>query len=359
MTTTSMPSAARLPAQPALAAPAASAARWTGPSDRDAAEQAVRLLYAAAGLAPPKIVWSPSPVALARDWKVRRHSAGTGVRSTVFDTPAHRILGTLRRADGTLSASGSSSLSELSSLLAHEGQRAPVGALARVRMLVNLLRAVTGRRTWQSFRAVGISPYDYAWLLAAGLPARLSGDQAARCHALAALVANCGWVVPYQEICWLSERPVTLSLDDRGRLHCKDGPALAYSDGWRRYAWKGIEVPSAFVQHPERITLSAIDSQTDMFVRRCLIEMITPKRFIHMGGADLVMRDETGTLWRRTWPRGDGWAAVEVINGTPGPDGQLERYVLQVPPELETARAAVAWTYGMTEQQYRNLALRT
>jgi hypothetical protein len=71
------------------------------------------------------------------------------------------------------------------------------------------------------------------------------------------------------------------------------------------------------------------------------------------------MQDETGTLWRRTWPRGDGWAAVEVLNGTPGPDGKVERYVLQVPPELETARAAVAWTYGMTDSQYRNLVLRT
>lgn len=334
---------------------AASRIDGTGPADRDVAESAVGTLYAWAGRAAPQVVWMPSPIALARDWKLRRQSAGDAVRSSVCDGPVHRLRGVLRGRNVGRSPPQQHALAELTSVVAHEGQRARVGALATVRNLARLLHAVARRGTWQSFRAVSISPYDYAWLRADGLPP----EEARIAQVLAALAANSGWIVPCEKLCWISDRPTTLALDERGRLHSKDGPALAYSDGWRRYAWKGIEVPGAFIQHPERITLNAIDSQTDIFVRRCLIEMITPKRFIQMGGADLVMRDETGTLWRRTWPRGDGWAAVEVINGTQGPDGRFERYVLQVPPELETARAAVAWTYGMTDQQYRNLVLRT
>lgn len=357
MTSTTVPAGSRI--LPAAAVSPTGGIQWTGPADRGAAEAAVRTLYANADMPMPQMAWTPSPIALARAWKVHRQTEGEGVRGAVFDAPVHRLLGQLRRTEAVRPAAARTALADLTGLLAHEGQKARVGAVARLQMLGRLLVTLTRRATWQSFRAVGISPYDHAWLLSENLSPGFAAEEGKLYAALATLVANCGWMVPCERVCWISERPVTLALDDRGRLHCKDGPALAYADGWRRYAWKGIEVPSAYIQHPERITLNAIDSQTDIFVRRCLIEMVTPKRFIRMGGADLVMHDETGTLWRRTWPRGDGWAAVEVVNGTPGPDGQVERYVLQVPPELESARAAVAWTYGMTEQQYRSLVLRT
>jgi len=341
-------------------APPQPSSSWLGPADRAAAEAAVREIYAVARLSPPQIVWAASPVALARHWKVRRHTAGDSVRGVLLDTVINRAMSAARRSDvgGGLDALRSS-LPDLTAMLAHEGQRAGVGALARLHLAGNVLRALMRRRPWHSFRAVSLSPYDLRWLLDPKLPERVAASERAAVSAAATLVGNAGWIVPHVHTCWLSDKPLVLSLDDRGRLHAKNGPAIRYKDGWHRYAWKGIEVPGAFVDHPERITLNAIDSQTDIFVRRCLIEMVTPKRFIYMGGADLVMRDETGTLWRRTWPRGDAWAAVEVVNGTPGPDGQLERYVLQVPPELETARAAVAWTYGMTDQQYRSLVVRT
>jgi hypothetical protein len=63
-------------------------------------------------------------------------------------------------------------------------------------------------------------------------------------------------------------------------------------------------------------------------------------------------------LWRKQWFR-DAWAAVEVVNGTPEPDGTRRHYFLQVPPDLHSAREAVAWTYGMTAQQYAGLRVRT
>ena len=35
------------------------------------------------------------------------------------------------------------------------------------------------------------------------------------------------------------------------------------------------------------------------------------------------------------------------------PDGTHKRYFLQVPPTVRTPREAVAWTYGLSERQYR------
>jgi hypothetical protein len=44
---------------------------------------------------------------------------------------------------------------------------------------------------------------------------------------------------------------------------------------------------------------------------------------------------------------------VEVLNSTPEPDGTRKTYFLRVPPNLRTAREAVAWTFGLAGSQYR------
>ncbi len=46
---------------------------------------------------------------------------------------------------------------------------------------------------------------------------------------------------------------------------------------------------------------------------------------------------------------------VEVVNGTRESDGSYKHYFLRVPPNVTTARQAVAWTYGLTAEQYRPL----
>jgi hypothetical protein len=168
-----------------------------------------------------------------------------------------------------------------------------------------------------------------------------------------------GWIRPHTHICWLAERHNVLNFDARGRLHSANGPALAFPDGWSYFAWKGVEVPREYIERPELITMDAIDDEPDIVVRHSMIEIITPNRFIAMCGAKLISSDSTGKLWRKTWYDGDAWAAVEVVNGTAAPDGLRETYFLQVPPRLPTARAAVAWTYGISERQYGGLVLRT
>jgi hypothetical protein len=181
---------------------------------------------------------------------------------------------------------------------------------------------------------------------------------------LCLIAENAGWMLPHKEICWLSDRPLVLKHDGRGRLHNPIGPSLNYCalhnpDGWSYYAWKGIEVPAWTIEHKDRITLEAIATERSMHVRRCMIEILSPARFVAMGGAIRLAEDETGVLWRAMWRFGDAWAAVEVVNGTPESDGSHRRYYLQVPADLPTPRAAVAWSYGLDEHAYRDLVRRT
>ncbi len=63
--------------------------------------------------------------------------------------------------------------------------------------------------------------------------------------------------------------------------------------------------------------------------------------------------------WRKQWLGFDAWAAVEVVNATPEPDGTRRHFFLQVPANIRTAREAVAWTYGLRAEAYAKLVART
>jgi hypothetical protein len=41
-----------------------------------------------------------------------------------------------------------------------------------------------------------------------------------------------------------------------------------------------------------------------------------------------------------------------VTDATPDPEGAERLHWLSVPPQVATAREAVAWTFGLTEQEY-------
>jgi len=218
----------------------------------------------------------------------------------------------------------------------------------------------SGSRDQLSRRPVG--QHELAWLGIYEYFHDVCGFQA-ETEALQGLwqfAKNAGWILPHERICWLAERPSVLRVDARGRLHSATGPALQFLDGSSFYAWKGIEVPARIIDRPEQISTYTIDKEPDVRIRHCMIEIMTPQRYVANGGAIKVAEDETGILWRKTWWSSvDAWAAVEVINGTPEPDGARKRYFLQVPSHLQTPREAVAWTYGLTANEYTRLAIRT
>jgi hypothetical protein len=178
-----------------------------------------------------------------------------------------------------------------------------------------------------------------------------------------AIAKNAGSIVAHERVCWISERPSILRTDARVRLHCPNGPALRYPDGWSVYAWKGVQVPAWMIEHSEWITPAKIGNMFEPVLRNCMIEIMTAERFVKTGDVWRVCEDETGILWRKIWRfRGvniGSWSAVEVVNGTAEADGSSKRYFLRVPSHMRTPREAVAWTYGLTEQQYADLELRT
>jgi hypothetical protein len=69
-------------------------------------------------------------------------------------------------------------------------------------------------------------------------------------------------------------------------------------------------------------------------------------------GERLDLDERYGTLWRRNVSGDEPIVMVEVVNSTREPDGSFKRYWLRVPPDMKTAREAVAWTFNVPAERY-------
>jgi hypothetical protein len=317
----------------------------TGPADRAAAEEGVRLAYRTAGLAQPeRIVWADSPKA-AVEAVEKLADAGRSVRQEVRTVPWAEER---RRVHDELGPAGWAVRWSATGALLWD----PTRALAD-RIRAGVADALTGRsEDGADLRRVlldaVLGQHDAAWLSAFdGHGDRLAG--------LAQVARNAGWWWPYENAVVISERPVALHRDEAGRLHRVEGPALAYPDGFALYAWRGTPVPAGFLDELAGLTPSRIRDEKNAGLRRVMLEHYGYDRYLTESGAEPVHRDGTGALWRITLMDDEDVVLVEVVDPTPGPDGPHRTSWLRVPPTTRTAKEGVAWTFGPGEDAYAAL----
>ncbi|MDW5323238.1 DUF6745 domain-containing protein [Plantactinospora sp. KLBMP9567] len=189
--------------------------------------------------------------------------------------------------------------------------------------------------------------HDAAWLAAFDGEPGLAG--------LAGVTAAAGWWWPYERLVILTERPTRLHRDNLGRLHHDDGPALAYPDGFGLHAWRGMPIPAGVAAELPTLTVERIRAERNAEVRRVMLEHFGYDRYLRESRTTAVHRDEYGVLWRLNLPQDEPLVMVEVVNATPEPDGTRRTYWLRVPPDTRTARAGVAWTFGVEPERYAPL----
>ena len=138
-----------------------------------------------------------------------------------------------------------------------------------------------------------------------------------------------------------------------GQLHREDGSAISWP-GEEYYFWRGVNIRDAYIiTNPEKITVKDIDGERNAEIKRIMVERYGYERFMKDAGGKKVQEDNCGILWSRPLAAREFITLVEVVNGTPEPDGSIKHYWLRVPPTVRTAREAVAWTYGLTEKEYK------
>ncbi len=163
---------------------------------------------------------------------------------------------------------------------------------------------------------------------------------------------NGTWLWSYTGIGVQTKPPAAVPVDARNRVHREDGSAVEYGDGWGPFLWHGTIVPRNAVMTPTTITVQQIEAERNAEVKRVLIERMGPAKYVELSGAVEVSRDRFGILLRKEVAGEEPIVVVRVINSTPEPDGQFKIYWLRVPPNIQTAKGGIAWSFGMLESEY-------
>lgn len=251
------------------------------------------------------------------------------------------------------------------------------GASAAARMHDTL---GAGEQLAQSLSAAGL-PFH-----AAGFAACLSflreacgltfaGELSERALAYEQAVERAAWWYPHADFLMVCEPPqqihreLTDPLRLRGegshRLHRSDGPAISWGDGWGAYVVHGRRVPSWIIEHPERVTVAAIDSIQNAEVRRVMIERYGLARYMEDSDAQVV--DECGAdhpiiglrgarLLRKELPgEPEPIVLLEMVNSTPEPEGIYKRYLERIDPKAYSGDAG-RWCHAAMASRwyYRN-----
>jgi hypothetical protein len=233
------------------------------PADRPRAEAAIRSMYEAGGLPPPeKIIWFDSPMAMFVEYKKTNNRS---VRNTVRNTVWNAVYGAVHDAVGN-SAFGA--VYNAVGSIVWDAVRNAVDSI----VWDTFVSSTTDGVIHGSCEAHWLVKYDY-YREVLGLV-----KETDKLVGLFELAKSCGWIIPCEKICYdseqyngrithhnisdhicyASERHNILNRDSKGKLHCEDGPAISYPDGWGVYIDHGVVVPEKVVMDPGGFTLKEL-----------------------------------------------------------------------------------------------------
>jgi hypothetical protein len=166
------------------------------------------------------------------------------------------------------------------------------------------------------------------------------------------IAKSAGFWWPFRKVAVLTDRPTEIALDESRRPHNTNGPAVRYSDGFEVWAFKGVRVPRDVIERPDLLTAERIRNESNAETRRVMLERFGFDRFVQEGGATVVHGDECRELLRIEINDDEPLVMMKVRNSTPEADGSHKDYLLRVPPSMERAKQAVAWTFDIPELEY-------
>ncbi len=208
----------------------------TDPADRPRAENAIRWMYKQAGLGEPKIKWCESPL--------NNTMSGRAYSDSVLDEVITLAVDMVR---GAVAPLVSDSVWDTVRESVGDSFRHSVWDSAR-----DLVRDSVIDTAWaSSFRRPFYGQHEADWLSFHHVMHDLGLEkETAPLWGLQELCKSAGWLLPYKEICWVSERHNICKLNDDGLVHCEDGPAIAYPDGFEIFALNGKLVSEDQITNP-------------------------------------------------------------------------------------------------------------
>ena len=305
----------------------------TAPADRPRAEAAIAKMYAVAGLAAPRIVWCGAPLSQGVT-RALVASVGSSVGSSVWNSVGSSVRNSV--GGSVRSSVGDSVRSSVASSV-----RNSVGDSVRSSVW-NSVGDSVGDSVGSSVGDSVYGAHDAGWLAFYRFFRDECGlsEKTARLEGLWELCQSAGWALPHEHICWVSERHSVLRRNDSGRLHCEDGPALAYPDGWELWVVHGVAVDEQIVMRPETQTLEQIEADDNAESKRVRIERFGWPRYLRESGASVVAgrHNERDAQDEQLYVLRDGGKRFVCVDPSTG-----RKYALGVPKEITSCEQAQLW----------------
>jgi len=304
--------------------------RSTEPVDCQAAIRGIGAAYAAAGLAPPVVFGGISPIGGAIIRHLIRARVGAGVGAGVWAGVGDGVRDGVRAGFW-------------------DGVWAGVGAGWHEDLIYGSHEA-----GWLSF---------YDWFRCHGL-----AETVAPLNGLTLLARSAGWCWVHRGFAVITDRPTIVNdervagIQHRRRLHCADGPSVAYRDGWALHHWHGQLVPAWVIDTP---TPDRIQAEKNTEIRRCAIERFGWDRYLdalHVIPVDDC--DDPGNPGHRlrlydlpdsAQLYGARVRLVVMDNASLDRDGTRRTYAETVPADMPDAVTAQAWAFDVDPTIYRSL----
>ena len=287
----------------------------TDPADRPRAEVGIRTAYEIAGHAPPKqIVWCGSPFSMGLTRAIVMGlgsvDVGDNKKNSVWDSVGDSVGASV-----------------------WDSVRASVG---------DSVRASVGDSVWASVWASVYGQHEAGWLSFYDYFALVSSLSAEtqKLTGIFEVAQSAGWWLPHQNICWISDRHNVLNRNEDGRLHCEDGPALGYPDGWFIWAINGVRVDEQIIMRPETQTIEQIGNDANEESRRIRIERFGWPLYLKESGATSIdgrVNDVDGTE-ERLMRLGDG--SLRLLCAC---RSTARVYAVGVPREILSCEQAQKW----------------
>jgi hypothetical protein len=151
-----------------------------------------------------------------------------------------------------------------------------------------------------------------------------------------------------KEVALIVRRPRRIAFDEENRLHNATGPCVEYRDGWGFYAWHGVRVPEKVILAPETLTREDFLGEDNIEARR-LIQERMGQRFVWELEGVFIDGAPGGVLYEVPLP-GDPEQVARYVHVHDA--STLHQYYLRVPPTIQTVAEAIAWSFGMTVEEY-------
>lgn len=190
---------------------------------------------------------------------------------------------------------------------------------------------------------------DISWISFYKYFIEVVGLELEKITGLLELTQHTGWYNAYEDVVVFQHRPEYIKMDDTNRLHCENGPAIRYRDGYSVYSWHGTRIPSEWIENKKSLTPEIALTWSNIEQRRCAAEILGWDNVIQQLNSVVIDEDgdpEIGTLLEVDIPEIGREKFLRVKCGT----GRM--FCIPVPPNMKTAIEAQAWTWDLTVEDF-------